>query len=377
MNRVIIAGGGVSGIYAAILLKSQFRSMQIEIIEQNDAPLKKLLVTGSGRCNLSNKNIDLARYDTDHKKLTDSIIHDFDDQKEFRKLGLYTKYLGDLLYPVSEQAKSVRNVLMDRINDLNIPIHLNESITDISHPDEYLVETDQNTYHCDILILSMGSPASQISGDEDRQPILSHLHLPFRQMTPMLVAMNTKPAYKPLKGLRMKGHFSLQYHNHILSEEKGEILFTDYGVSGIAVMQLSRFYKKGAVLHADLLPEVSVSQFRKLINSSCSHPLDGLLPTQMVKLIERKKMDPVRFIKDFQVEVTGLRDMKYAQAAKGGLSMKGFNENLESLYEKNLFACGELLNTTGDCGGFNLHFAFSSAKRVVRGIERKYNVKNK
>lgn len=374
MNKLIIIGAGASGVYLSYLIKKAEPSLQVIVLEANKTPLKKLLATGNGRCNLSNQDLDPSHYETDAKNKVKAIIDDFDMVEEMKKLGLYTKYLGNLLYPRSEQAKSVMSILYKRATQAGVVFLFEQKVIDIEAGNGYIIKTDKQTFHSDGLVLAMGTRAGRLSNDFNRLDIVKHLHLKARPYMQMLVPMLTDPLYKSLKGVRVKGHFTLKKKETVLHEEDGEMLFTNYGVSGIAIMQCSRYYQKGVSLHCDLVPEYSYEELKDII--SHLDTLEGLLPRELCELIGRKKLDPLKTMKDLTFTIKGLRDREFAQVEKGGLLMSNFDEHLESYQYPHLYACGEILNTTGDCGGYNLHFAFASAKAIAKGLERSSHVKN-
>lgn len=369
MKKIIIVGAGASGVYLSILLKQANPSRDVIVLEANKTPLKKLLATGNGRCNLSNKDMDISHYEGDNLHLIKDIIDDFNMEEELKSLGLYTKYMGSLLYPRSEQAKSVKNILMSHAENLGVVFLYEQKVEDIYYDGTYHLKTETSHYHSDAVVLAMGTPAGKLSTMDDRAHILRHLDLSMKKMTPSLTQMITTPVYKQLKGVRVKGHFTLEKEGHILREEDGEMLFTQYGVSGIAIMQLSRSYQKGCRLHIDMMKEYTKEELKDIIDSlqELEHPYDGLVPYQISALLE--KTEPLSFLKNLTLDVKELREAQYAQVMSGGILLENMNDSLESKVYPHLYAMGELLNVTGDCGGYNLHFALACAKRIAKSIK--------
>lgn len=245
MRKIVIVGAGASGVYLSVLLKQKYPQDDVIVLEQNQSPLKKLLATGNGRCNLSNQNMDQQYYDSDNLDIVQSIIQDFDMVSQMKEIGLYCLYQGHLLYPKSEQALSVKNVLMQRAQEAGVLFLYEQEVYRIECQNQYRIVTSKQTFHADIVILAMGSEAGKLSGmNESRYHILKQLQLKVIEPLPSLVQFYTSPVLKALKGVRVKGTFSLMENDKCIHQEKGELLFTDYGVSGIAVMQLSSFYKK-------------------------------------------------------------------------------------------------------------------------------------
>lgn len=369
MKRIIIIGAGASGLFCAIKCKELMNNVDVIVLEANKQPLKKLLATGNGRCNLSNKSLSFDQYNGEVTKPIQEIISQFDDQKEFLEEGLLTKWMGNLLYPASEQAKSVAEVLLDRAHHLGIAILTEQTVISLKENNQgYKIICEQASYDAYFVILAMGSQAGLLSTENDRQKIIGNL-LPMVPFRPSLTQMYTSPVLKSLKGVRVKAIVKLMDQDALLSCEKGELLFTDYGVSGICVMQLSRFYEPGCHLEIDMMPSLEEEELEAILKKSpLTRPLMGLVNTKIEQYLFKNK-EPVRMLKNLKLSITGLRDYKTSQVMQGGVVVRALDDNLESKRHPGLFVIGELLNVTGNCGGYNLHFAFASAKHVANAIE--------
>ncbi len=383
MRKIVIVGAGASGVYLSVLLKQKYPQDDVIVLEQNQSPLKKLLATGNGRCNLSNQNMDQQYYDSDNLDIVQSIIQDFDMVSQMKEIGLYCLYQGHLLYPKSEQALSVKNVLMQRAQEAGVLFLYEQEVYRIECQNQYRIVTSKQTFHADIVILAMGSEAGKLSGmNESRYEILKQMHLKVVEPVPSLVQFYTSPVLKSLKGVRVKGTFSLVENEKCIHQEKGELLFTDYGVSGIAVMQLSSFYQKHHhyQLYIDFFDELSHNQLCQLLSKQSSLFLEGLMNHKIAKAFQKYQYlsidQLVSLLKHYPLEIKGIREASYAQVMKGGLSLKEVTEDLELKQYPCIYAMGEILNVAGMCGGYNLHFAFASAYRVAKAIERNVYVKN-
>lgn len=383
MRKIVIVGAGASGVYLSVLLKQKYPQDDVIVLEQNQSPLKKLLATGNGRCNLSNQNMDQQYYDSDNLDIVQSIIQDFDMVSQMKEIGLYCLYQGHLLYPKSEQALSVKNVLMQRAQEAGVLFLYEQEVYRIECQNQYRIVTSKQTFHADIVILAMGSEAGKLSGmNESRYHILKQLQLKVIEPVPSLVQFYTSPVLKVLKGVRVKGTFSLMENDKCIHQEKGELLFTDYGVSGIAVMQLSSFYQKHHhyQLYIDFFDELSHNQLCQLLSKQSSLFLEGLMNHKIAKAFQKYQYlsidQLVSLLKHYPLEIKGIREASYAQVMKGGLSLKEVTEDLELKQYPCIYAMGEILNVAGMCGGYNLHFAFASAYRVAKAIERNVYVKN-
>lgn len=384
MKKVIIIGAGASGVLTAIYLKKYINDIDVIVLEQNNTALKKLTATGNGRCNLSNKNIDIKHYEGQNIHKIKYIL-DYDIVNEFYDLGILTKYQGELLYPRSEQAVTVKNCLLNKAESLGV-LFLYEQIVQSVDYSQSIVHTNKQDFHYNELVFAMGSPAGKLSGTTfDRYKIFEKLNLKVNPLIPSLVQMKTNPAFPKLKGVRVKGTFTLMDKMNTF-QEKGELLFTDDGVSGIAVMLLSRYFKgEKMTLEIDMFDDYSEKELFKMIderlNQDYNHFYDGLVNNKLASFLEKRNLkttkDIVNALKHFKVEVIGLRDESYAQVLRGGLALEEVDSSLEIMKYPHLYAVGEVLDVAGDCGGYNLHFAFASGYTVAKAIERKYYAENK
>lgn len=378
MKRIVIVGAGASGVYLSILIKQQNPNDEVIILEQNKAPLKKLLATGNGRCNLSNQKMDSQYYQSDHLELVQSIVQNFDIVKQMQEIGLYCIFHGDLLYPKSEQALTVKNVFMQRSEELGVIFNYEQEVFSIEKDNnQYLITSTSKQILADRVVLAMGSEAGKLSGmNHSRYDLLKKLHLKIIEPQPSLVQFYTSPVIKSLKGVRIKGTFSLMENNKCIHKEKGELLFTDYGVSGIAVMQLSSFYQKNHKyqIYIDFFDEISHNQLCRLLSQQSTLFLEGLINHKLAEYLKKYQHYSIpklaALLKQYPLTIQGIREASYAQVMKGGLSLENLTNNLELKTYPHIYAIGEILNVAGMCGGYNLHFALASAYRVARAMER-------
>lgn len=383
MKKIIIIGAGASGVLCSLYLKELIDDIQVIVLEQNHAPLKKLLATGNGRCNLSHKNITIDSYCGENIEKIIPIL-DYDIVEEFQKFGILTKYQGELLYPRSEQALTIKNCLYEKAINEGVIFFFDQEVKRIDYP-RSLIYTSKQTFHFDEIVFAMGSPAGKLSGQTfDRYQIFDKLQLKVNPLLPSLVQMKTKPVLPSLKGVRIKGTFTL-YDQNQRYQQKGEMLFTNDGVSGIAIMQLSRYFQNQPMnLEIDMFDDYSEEELYALIeqriNKNYQHFYEGLVNTKMAAYLEKKNLRSpaqiVKVLKHFHLQVVGLRDESFAQVLKGGLSLNEVDDDLQIKKYPHLYAIGEILDVAGDCGGYNLHFAFASAYWVAKAIERNYYDKN-
>lgn len=182
MSKIVIVGAGVSGVYLSILLAMKHH--KVIVLEQNSTSLKKLLATGNGRCNLSNEDMNIKYYQSDDNHLVNDIISHFDIDEAMKELGLMTIHLNKLVYPHSEQAQSVKNILMNRALELGVLFIYEQEVIDIN-PYQKIIKSQHQSYHYDDVVLAMGSEAGKLSGiNQSRYDILKKLKLKVIKPTP-------------------------------------------------------------------------------------------------------------------------------------------------------------------------------------------------
>lgn len=375
MDTIIIVGAGASGLACASTLDQLVKDARIMILEQSNKSARKILASGNGRCNLSNLDMNIKYYNTSHPTV-EKIIHNFDPIHFFETRGMLVKKEGTLLYPYSNQSHTVKQTLLDSLHHVTLIEKCSvEKI--IKEKDQYILHTNKGKFHATYVVIANGSCASKLSG-ENNEILLKQLHLSIQPLKPSLVALKTKPVYKKLKGIRVKANVSLYDGNHKVETRMGEVLFSDYGLSGICIMQLSRFYHncKNPKIKIDLLPMYSKKEVEQLLQSRKetygSYYLEGIFPLKLANVLASlKELD----LKELTFDVIDTLDFSKAQVMSGGLDLDEVNEDLECLKYPNLYVVGEALDVDGDCGGYNLHFAFGSGYHVANAIFHKLLIK--
>ena len=381
MNKILIIGAGASGLMAAITAARA--GAQVTILEQNDKPGKKILATGNGRCNLTNIHQEPACYRCSQPDFPWKIIEQFssmDTLRFFSKIGIFTKNRQGWMYPFSDQASSVAEVLEMEARNLKVKIKTNEEVTEI-HPlsPGFQVLTKTWHYECDKVIISCGSHASSVEGSSDTGYTLARsLGHHVIEPLPALAALKGKGNYfGKWAGTRMEGNVSLEIQGEIFKEERGEIMFTDYGISGIPVFQISRYAVRAVhegyqvVCHLDLMPEFSCEDLLSLLTArraSCPYKtlqqsLIGLLPKKMISVIAGKASEEAQIVdhlKDWKVPIKDAYSLKQAQVCSGGVDTRELTNHLESIRYPGLYFTGEVVDVDGPCGGYNLQWAWSS-----------------
>lgn len=390
MKKIVVIGGGASGLMGAI--QAARAGASVTILEHNERTGKKILATGNGKCNLTNLSQEPSCYRSRNRNIPWKIIEQFplsDTIRFFSELGIYTKNKNGWMYPYSEQAASVAQVLEMEARHLKIKIKTREEVSDIQILDDgYQVITKTWQYPCDRILICCGSCASSVEGSSDSGYYLAR-KLGHRIIEPMpaLCSLKGKGNYfGKWAGTRMEGILRLEIQEQIWKEERGEILFTDYGVSGIAVFQLSRFAVRAAregcqvKLHLDLMPDFSLPELETHLRQrgkNCPYKtlpelLIGLLPAKMIPvlLVKEDISKTAANIKDWVISIKDAYSMAQAQVCSGGVDLDELTEHLESRLHPGIFFAGEVVDVDGPCGGFNLQWAWSSGAAAGRAAAK-------
>jgi len=391
----IVIGGGASGLVSAI--EAGRNGERVLILERMDRAGKKILASGNGRCNLMNLN-DLVYYgDSEfaHRVLGKDYIDTLTDFWESLGLKIRYDYVGRG-YPCTFQSSSVLNVLQDELTKKKIPILVNQEVISLQRqPSGYYVYTSEKCYFASRVIVATGGAAQPKLGGNN---FFDFLLVPFGHtiipITPSLVPLKSDlKSVSGLSGIRARGNVSLIVDDLIVHQESGEILFTDSGLSGICIMQCARFVIPGhTVCQINFVPDLFDScddAFSYLINQRKRLPfaspvslLSGLCMPKLAFAIckqsglvmrgernvslndtQLRRISEILF--SYRVRINETLDFNSAQIMTGGIDCKDINPHtMESRLSSGLFVTGEALNVDGDCGGFNLMFAFMSGIRA-------------
>ena len=372
---VAVIGGGAGGLCAAIAARRA--GADVVIFEQANRVGKKLLKTGNGRCNLSNTHVSPEHYnrpDFVEPTLREYFCEELLDF--FGSLGLWTVTDEEgRVYPRSDTAASVLDVLRLGCEEMAVGERCSTEIASIEpqgHGFNLTARTGERLF-ADRVIVATGGGTSLL------RP-LGHKMVPF---SPILCPLKTDTeSIRGLTGLRCACRAELLRRGKSVYAEDGEILFRDFGVSGILALDLSRYALPGDTISLDLLPELSPDALTKKLSAqkalrrSDADLFTGIFHRRLGEAIARraKSDDPAelaRIIKDYRLSVLGPGDTQHAQVTRGGADTAEFDpETLESRRVPGLYAVGEALDIDGACGGYNLHWAFASGLRAGRSAAR-------
>ena len=393
MNIAII-GGGASGM-AAALAAAEKEEAQIILMERQARVGRKLQATGNGRCNLTNLHASEGGYHGEEAFFADYAIGRFGPEKTlnwFRSLGLFTvAEESGRVYPYSDQANSVLDVLRFALGKPNIQVKLGFEVEKVKKTaDGFRVESKEETVQCDKLIIACGGLAgTKLGGTMSGYKLLRSLGHKCTKLRPTLVQLKSSwGGIAGLKGVRANCHAAIYHNGELHRESTGEIQFTEYGISGPVIFEISRDACQGSgnwVCRLDFLPDIDAETLkaellrRRTTNLPVSELLTGILHNRLGRVItqavgisgyvpvaqleENEIAEVCRAVKHFEITLTEPMGMDSAQVTAGGILTKEFDEeSMESRIVPGLYACGEVLDIDGDCGGYNLQWAWSSGR---------------
>ena len=419
---IAIIGCGASGMMAAI--SAARAGKKVTILEHNDKPGRKLAVTGNGKCNLLNENREPGNYRSQDSRFVESVFAAFsavDEIAFLREIGIPVRNKRGYYYPHSETAASVVAAFAEEMERLRVRVLYGAEVTKVSpltadvngYRIEYTIAQDSRQMYAESVIFACGGPAGDHLGAGDfgfRE--LRRLGLTVSEPHPALVPLllSNKNA-KTVSGVRLDAEVTIDTagESNDLPEagsekgissglglpktEFGEVVWTDYGISGIPVMQLSRFAEealscgKKVLIRLNFLRDMSNEEaLREVMRRTqeeafserdIEHAMDGLVPSKLMYVILFRAgvspQKPAREITpdearrihkeltDMTLPVTGTRPFAYAQAARGGVSLSEINpDTCECVRFPGLYVTGELLDMDGNCGGYNLQWAFAT-----------------
>lgn len=388
-KTLAVIGGGAAGIISVIEAQTQYPDLNITIFERMPKLCKKLLVTGNGRCNFTNEDLSLKHFygDNDFLKQVLTSVH-ADSENYFRSLGVLSYHEDGRIYPRAQQSAAVRDALLNKIDKSKVDIRLDTPVTSIKPCKNHFLVNGETF---DAVIVAGGGKASPVQGsDGSCFELLSQLNHTTTRLYPALCGLKTNDkCINMLKGVRTEALASLYSDNRLLGEEEGEIQFTEKAISGIPVMNLSHLCKDYNNLKAimDLCHEISAEEltehFKEMKSLSPLTDTEQILSgvvniklgyavmnkanikpnTKAGKLTTKDISKLVNSLKCFELPITGTKDFSNAQITCGGIKTDEIHaDTMMSRLHEGLFICGEILDIHGDCGGYNLHLAWTTGR---------------
>ncbi|WP_138160499.1 aminoacetone oxidase family FAD-binding enzyme [Peptoniphilus catoniae] len=397
--KVVIIGGGISGCFCAIELARS--GIDVTILERKERILKKMLATGNGRCNLTNNLLNYNNYNNpDFVKPAIDLNGNDNFRSYLKTIGLLTvKEELNRIYPISLKAQSVVNLMLKEIKDLGIKVYLSSPVLRIVKDDKFSVYTNEDEFTCDALVYAAGGASAPNFGTDGKSfGLLKALGHNISHIYPSLTQIKLDSEFlKQLSGVKVVGEASLYKEDQLIKSDFGEILFTNYGLSGPPILNLSKYVNlKGA--DKITMPLINIfdsiydlkdslySQFYMLSHFTLERWLQGLVDKKLINLItkslfmdkdqvlstfeEEKVKELIEFILGAEFRVTGTRGFENSHVSSGGLSLKEVDPyTMRSIYVDGLYIIGEALDIDGDCGGYNIQWAFSSAMICAKDIK--------
>lgn len=366
----IIIGAGASGLACAIRLKQNNRDNEVIVLERLNQAGRKILATGNGRCNLSNRAAEGCEK-----------VLDF-----FNSLGLITRTDDEgRIYPYSNQAATVLDILLESCERLGVEIINDCTVTSVDR--DLTITASRGIFMADNIVIACGGTAQEKLGSNGSgYGILKALGHSITPLSPALVQLTSPGKYpRQMKGHRVKCNMSILLDDAVMGSEYGEVLFTDYGLSGIVTMNLSHIAgenfssvnpkKCHAVL--DLIPEMNTEQLTDYINKYKS--LKGILGSRFSAILEKQAEGNLnrmaQYAKSWKLIINGTKGFDFAQITNGGLKADELTDYQSDLAD-NIYVCGEIIEGNLPCGGFNLNQAWLSGITVADNIGEHYD-KNK
>ncbi len=384
---VLIIGGGAAGLAAAVSARKENNEIKIGIVEKNDRVGKKIHATGNGRCNYTNMDM-RSDYFYGDKAFVENVLKQFGTDEAlafFYDLGIMHRVEDGRVYPISNQASAIADCLRLYLTENGVDFITDTFVSDIVKKDDVFVV---GNLKADKVILAAGGKAQPALGSDGLgYKLLEKFGHNLSRVKPALVSLKTETdKIKGLKGVKVFARVALMNNGEEVAYDCGEVLFTDYGVSGIPVMQISRFAEKGMTIKIDMMPNCTKNDvkgfiytnvysfpereggelFAGMVNKKIAVPMlkaAGVAsPTVKAKDFTGENISKcAAFLKELKLTVTGDNGFNNAQVSAGGIELDGFySHSMESKIMPNLYAAGEILNVDAICGGYNLHWAWAT-----------------
>ena len=427
-HECIVIGGGAAGMMAAIALAEY--GIDTCILEHTSRIGTKILQTGNGKCNFTNLNLNENMYQNKNKQWVMEVIAQYgvnDTLKFFKNIGVYYKEKNGYVYPLSMTAASLQNALRLELENKRVKIHTDTIVNSISCfniPEgngtkdndtkgnnlednvkgKFIIKCEGIDYLADTVIIATGSKAAPKTGsDGTGYELVRQMGIKVNKPLPALVQLisDDKKLCRLAAGVRSHGKIELYADDRKVSEDEGEIQYTDYGISGIPVFQVSRYAVKALDekrnVHAviDMLPDIDYEEIGHILTYRVEHEgyktieqfFEGMVNRKLVSMVCRKcNIDTGTYISDIKISalqklldnmkkydicIIDNKGFENGQICQGGVDTKGVSsKDMQSLKVKGLFFAGEVLDVDGKCGGYNLQWAWSSARVAATGVKK-------
>ncbi len=381
-KKVAIIGGGASGMVTAIVAARN--GMSVEVFEKSAKVGRKILATGNGRCNISNEQIVIENYHGKHPSFVKDALRRFgtnEAKRFFSELGLeVVEGANGRLYPMSLQSSTVVDFLYHKVKQLGVTVHLSREVDEIKHVGDVFRVDDKEF---DAVVIATGSLAmptlgSSESGYKFARSFGHGIEKPFASLVQLV---SNDSMVREASGVKLDADLEIFVDGKPKMSVRGDLLFTNYGLSGSAILDISRTASfalsrgKEVKIQIDLMPELSLEGLKSLLlkRATLDLPvelwLNGIVHKKLIKLLKlpnaelnTKTIHKLAYaIKNLTLMIDATKGTKSCEVMAGGVCTSDINpKTMESKLLCGLFFCGEVLDIDGDCGGFNLHFAWAS-----------------
>lgn len=391
MKKVMVfVGGGASALVASILIKKFNLDLDVLIIEKNNQIGKKLKATGSGRCNIAPITDDVSLFhNLEFVKNTIATISVKEQLEVLKSIGVYTKFIpGVGHYPVSESAASVVKILENKIAELGIKIILESKVIDYSIKDKIVILDSNESIKADYIVFANGGASyTSLGGADTLSNVFINHGYEFIPQTPVMTPLKVKENTHKLFGVRLPAKVDLYANNNLIHSECGEVQFRKDGLSGIVILNISRFVdesKKNKIVISPFAIDnlnIGFDEFKELYKSNKKF-LYTLLPKELVEyglsrlnlnendICEKHLKDIYHYFTNLTFNITKLFSLEYATVSRGGVSINDIDYTFKSKKEKDVYFLGEIIDVDGPCGGYSLRIAINSAIIFARNFKQ-------
>lgn len=369
MKRIAIVGGGPGGLTACYKIKEEHPDYQVVLFEKDEMIGKRIKVSGNGRCNLLNININQNDYYNGEK--INYILSYFNkyQNKFFSELNLHLYHDDEgRMYSITNSSKTVVNAFINALTRKGVIIKLNEKYLSLKKDnDEYLLITSCDKYIFDKVIFATGG-ASYLYKKEDYENIIKSLpyKINYEELSGVLCPIKVKEKInKECIGKRSKAKIYLYLNNDLIYEESGEILFKKDGISGIVIFNISRYidYKKANLysLKINFIDGINKNQIdNELSLYSKKEVISSYVVDEIADLILSYYNNVYQGLSSFILHVDSLYSLNESQVTRGGILIEELNNDLSLKKDENIYFLGEMIDVDGKCGGYNIYFALAS-----------------
>ncbi len=405
MNNINIIGAGASGLICAIILSQ--KGYTVNVFEKNTKAGRKILATGNGKCNISNTNLSFDNFHSSFSKFPNFALKEFDYKKFelfFHNLGLeLTQGSGTKVFPMSLQSSSVVDILYNNALDNGVKFYFNSFIEDIKVKNNiFEINIDKQIYKSQYLIISTGSGAMKKLGSSDSgykiAKQFNHKIIP--PMASLVQLICDDKDIHQISGVKVNSEVRLFIDKKEKQKASGDILFTTYGISGNAILDISRncskylYHKNNIEIIIDILPLFSKEKLITLLdkrkdllqNKDIEYLLLSIVNKKLInfiyknsnimknknKISQLNKKDILNIVynlKNIKIKISDTKGFDSAEVVAGGVDVRDIDfKNMQSKLQKGLYFCGEVLDVDGNCGGYNLHWAWASGYVCANSI---------